>query len=256
LVRCLLYWTVSHRSLAADTPPAGINLAGPRMHRSVQSGCALRAKFRPLPSTYVYSDLHAGNMSRVHTKGQRSYPLMADEDLIGLVAGGDVRAFGALYDRHARAALSLARRLSPAGGGQDAEDLMQAAFLGVWRSAGTYRTERGSVRTWLLSTVRNAGVDGFRSAAKYRRARERAGATSPPLQPCEAFAAIWRGAVRERLLEALKALPPEQLEVLRLAYLSGYTQSEISEFLGIPLGTVKGRARLGLEKLRDHLGCR
>ncbi len=194
-------------------------------------------------------------MPRVYRKGQRSYPLMADEDLVALVAGGDARAFAALYDRHARAALSLARRLSPAGGGQDAEDIVQATFLGVWRSAGTYRAERGSVRTWLLSGVRNAGVDGLRSAAKYRRARERAGATGETSQPCEAFADVWRGAVRERLLEALKALPPEQLKVLRLAYLSEYTQSETSELLGVPLGTVKGRARLGLEKVKDHFGC-
>jgi RNA polymerase sigma-70 factor (ECF subfamily) len=184
---------------------------------------------------------------------------MADEDLLALVAGGDERAFAALHERHARAALSLARRLSPARGGGghvDAEDVVQAAFLGVWRSAGTYRAERGSVRTWLLSAVRNAGVDGLRCAAKHRRARERAGATAEKTsQPCEAFAEVWRDAVRERLVEALGALPPDQLEVLRLAYLSEHTHSEASELLGIPLGTVKGRARLGLEKVRDHLGC-
>ena len=192
----------------------------------------------------------------MYRKGRRSYPLMADEDLVALVAEGDVRAFAALYDRHARAALFLARRLSPAGGGgHDAEDLVQAAFLGVWRSAGTYRAERGGVRTWLLSAVRNAGVDGFRSAAKHRRARERAGATAETSQPCEDFAGIWRGAVRERLVEALEALPPEQLEVLRLAYLSERTQSETSDLLGVPLGTVKGRARLGLGKVRDHFEC-
>jgi RNA polymerase sigma-70 factor, ECF subfamily len=193
----------------------------------------------------------------VYRKGRRSYPLMADEDLVALVARGDERAFAALHERHARAALALARRLSPAGGGgHDAEDLVQAAFLGVWRSAGTYhRAERGSVRTWLLSAVRNAGVDGLRCAAKHRRARERAGATAERTQPCEGFAEVWRGAVRERLVEALGALPPDQLQVLRLAYLSEHTHSEASELLGIPLGTVKGRARLGLEKVRDHLGC-
>ena len=182
---------------------------------------------------------------------------MADEDLLALVAGGDARAFAALYERHACAALSQARRLSPAGGGghDDAEDLVQAAFLGVWRSAGTYRAERGGVRTWLLSAVRNAGVDGLRCAAKHRRARERAVATAETSQDCEAFAGIWRGAVRERLVEALEALPPEQLEVVRLAYLSEYTQSETSDLLGVPLGTVKGRARLGLQKVRDHFKC-
>ena len=226
------------------------------MHRRVQSGCAFRAIFRPLSSKYVSSDLRAGNMPRVNRKARRSYPLMADEDLVALVAGGDERAFAALHDRHARAALSLARRLSAAGGGHDdAEDLVQAAFLGVWRSAGTYRAERASVRTWLLSAVRNAAVDGFRSGAKHRRAQERAVATAETSQPCDAFAGVWRGAVRERLVTALEALPPEQHEVVRLAYLSEHTQSETSDLLGVPLGTVKGRARLGLEKVRDHLGC-
>ncbi len=192
----------------------------------------------------------------MYRKGRRSYPLMADEDLVALVAEGDARAFAALYDRHARAALFLARRLSPpGGGGHDAEDLVQAAFLGVWRSAGTYRAERGGVRTWLLSAVRNAAVDGFRSAAKHRRVHERAVATAETSQPCDAFAGVWRGAVRERLVEALDALPPEQLEVLRLAYLSERTQAETSDLLGVPLGTVKGRARLGLEKVRDHFEC-
>ena len=206
----------------------------------------------------VSSDPRTGNKPPVYRKGRRSYPLMADEDLVALVAEGDARAFAALYDRHARAALFLARRLSPAGGGghDDAEDLVQAAFLGVWRSAGTYRAERGGVRTWLLSAVRNAGVDGFRSAAKHRRARERAGATAEEAsQDCEAFAGVWRAAMRERLVEALEALPPEQHEILRLAYLSEYTQSETSDLLGVPLGTVKGRARLGLGKVRDHLEC-
>jgi RNA polymerase sigma-70 factor (ECF subfamily) len=180
---------------------------------------------------------------------------MADEDPVALVAGDDARAFAALYERHARAALSQARRLSPMGGGHDAEDLVQAASLGVWRSAGSYRAERGSVRTWLLSAARNAGVDGLRSAAKHRRVRERAGTTAERSQPCEALAEVWRGAVCERLLEALEALPPEQLEVVRVAYLSEYTHSEASELLGIPLGTVKGRARLGLEKVGDHFEC-
>ncbi len=181
------------------------------------------------------------------------YARLADEELISLMGAGDAGAFAALYDRHSRAVYSLSYRM--AGEKQAAEDLAQDAFLKVWRSAGTYRAERGGVRTWLLSAVRNAAVDGFRCAAKHRRARERAVATAETSQPCEAFAGVWRGAVRERLVEALDALPPEQLEVVRLAYLSERTQSETSDLLGVPLGTVKGRARLGLGKVRDHLGC-
>ena len=124
-------------------------------------------------------------------RGHRGrYPLLTDEDLISLVGAGDAFAFSALHDRHSRAIYSLARRLT--GDEQDAEDLAQDAFLKVWRSAGSYRAERGSVRTWMLSVVRNQGIDRLRSQASHRRTQEKAEAEAPRSQPSEAFAETWR----------------------------------------------------------------
>ena len=182
----------------------------------------------------------------------RQYLLLADEDLISLVGQGDAEAFAALYDRHSRAAYSLAYRMM--GEKQAAEDLAQDAFLKVWRSATSYRADRGSVRTWLLSIVHNRGIDQLRSLASRRRTQEKIEASAPKSQPSEAFAQSWRNSQREQVREALKTLPPEQLKILELAYFSGYTHVEIAELLDVPLGTVKGRMRLGLKKIRDYFG--
>jgi len=180
----------------------------------------------------------------------RQYLLLADEDLISLVEANDAEAFAVLYDRHSRAAYSLAYRMM--GERQSAEDLVQDAFLKVWRAAGSYRSERGSVRTWLLSIVHNRGIDQLRSLASQRRTQQRIEASAPRSQPSEAFAQSWRNVQREQVREALRTLPPEQLSVLELAYFSGYTHVEIAELLDLPLGTVKGRMRLGLKKIKDY----
>jgi RNA polymerase sigma-70 factor (ECF subfamily) len=182
----------------------------------------------------------------------RQYLLLADEDLISLVQANDARALAVLYDRHSRAAYSLAYRMM--GERQAAEDLVQDAFLKVWRAAGSYRAERGSVRTWLLSIVHNRGIDQLRSFASRRRTQNRVEASAPRSQPSEAFAESWRNAQREQVRKALKTLPPEQRKILELAYFSGYTHVEIAELLELPLGTVKGRMRLGLKKIRDYFG--
>jgi RNA polymerase sigma-70 factor (ECF subfamily) len=181
---------------------------------------------------------------------KRQYLLLADEDLISLLVEGDARAFATLYDRHGRAAYSLAYRMM--GEKQAAEDLVQDALLKVWRGAESYRTERGSVRTWILSIVHNRGIDQLRSLASRRRTQERVEASAPTSQPSEAFAETWRNSQREQVREALSTLPQEQVKILELAYFSGYTHVEISELLGLPLGTVKGRMRLGLRKIRDY----
>ena len=178
------------------------------------------------------------------------YPLLADEDLISLVGDGDAQAFAVLYDRHSRAAYSLAYRMM--NGRQAAEDLAQDAFLKVWRPATSYRADRGGVRTWILSIVHNRGIDQLRSSASRRRVQDRVEATIDRWQPSEAFAETWRNSQREQVREALDTVPPEQLKILALAYFSGYTHMEIAENLDVPLGTVKGRMRLGLKKLRDH----
>jgi RNA polymerase sigma-70 factor, ECF subfamily len=176
--------------------------------------------------------------------------LSADEDLISLARTGDAQAFATLYDRHARAAYSLAYRMM--GEKQAAEDLVQDAFLKVWRSAGAYRVERGSVRTWVLSILHNRGIDQLRSLASRRRTQDKVEAEAPKSQPSEAFAESWRNSQREQVREALGTLPSEQLKILELAYFSGYTHLEISELLDLPLGTVKGRMRLGLKKIRAY----
>jgi RNA polymerase sigma-70 factor (ECF subfamily) len=184
----------------------------------------------------------------------RRYPLLADEDLISLVGDGDAEAFALLYDRHSRAAYSLAYRLM--NGRQAAEDLLQESFIKVWRSAGGYRVGRASVRTWILSIVRNRAIDQFRSDASRRRTRHEVEASTPTSYPSEAFAEAWRNTQQERVREVLRTLPPEQQRILELAYFSGYTHVEIAERLSLPLGTVKGRMRLGLEKLRNHTELR
>src|ERR671912_1418619 len=179
----------------------------------------------------------------------RYYHILADEDLISLVEAADADAFATLYDRHSRAAFSLAYRMM--GDHQAAEDLAQDAFLKVWRGAGSYRAERGSVRTWILSIVHNRGIDQLRSLASRRRTQNKVEASAPVSQPSEAFAQTWRNSQREQVREALGTLPQEQLKILELAYFSGYTHVEIAELLSLPLGTVKGRMRLGLKKIRD-----
>jgi RNA polymerase sigma-70 factor (ECF subfamily) len=175
---------------------------------------------------------------------------LADEDLISLVAQGDAEAFAVLYDRHSGAAYSLAYRMM--GEQQAAEDLTQDAFLNVWRSAASYRADRGSVRTWLLSIVHNRGIDQLRSLASRRRIQEKIETSAPRSQPSEAFSESWRNSQREQVREALSTLPPEQLKVLELAYFSGYTHVQIAELLDVPLGTIKGRMRLGLKKIRAY----
>jgi len=187
-------------------------------------------------------------------KGRRQqHLLLADEDLLYFVGQGDSEAFAILYDRYGRAAFSLAYRII--GERQAAEDLVQDAFLKLWCSATSYRPERSSVRTWLLSIVRNRGIDQLRSHASRRRLQDRIEAFAPRSQPSEAFAETWRNSQRDRVRDALNTLSPEQFKVLELAYFSGYTHVQVSELLDVPLGTIKGRMRLGLKKMRvyfDH----
>ena len=190
----------------------------------------------------------------VTTTRGRQYLLLADEDLISLVDNSEPEAFAALYDRHSRAAYHIAYRMM--GERQAAEDLAQDAFIKVWRGAASYRAERGSVRTWILSIVHNRGIDQLRSHASRRRTQDKIEASAPRSQPSEAFAETWRNSQRDQVREALNTLPQEQLKILELAYFSGYTHVEIAELVGLPLGTVKGRMRLGLKKIRAYFESR
>ena len=186
-----------------------------------------------------------------HNKAR--YPHLADEDLMVLVGEGDADAFATLYKRHDRAVCSFARRLTL--NEQDAEDLVQEAYLKVWRSAGSYRAERGGARKWIFCVVRHQNIDLLRSRTSRRRVLQKAGAKAPSSPPGdEAFAPVWRDFRRDRVHEALGELPHTQRTVLALAHFCELTHAEIADRLCVPLGTVKGRMRLGLEKLRVRPG--
>jgi RNA polymerase sigma-70 factor (ECF subfamily) len=180
---------------------------------------------------------------------RRRLLLLGDEVLLSL-AESDPEAFATLYDRHSRAAYALAYRMM--GERLAAEDLVQEVFLRIWQAVGSYRAERGTVRTWILSIVRNRAIDQLRANAARRRMHEKIEASAPRSHQSEAFTETWRTSRQEQLHETLKALPPEQSRILELAYFSGYTHAEIAGFLKIPLGTVKGRLRLGLKKVWEH----
>jgi RNA polymerase sigma-70 factor, ECF subfamily len=169
-----------------------------------------------------------------------------DEDLMARVAGGDRDAFGDLYHRYARAVLGLAlRRLGDRG---RAEDAVQEAFASIWRSARSYRRERGPVAPWLYTVARNAIAD--RGRARVEPPVEPADSPSDDPGPPDRAEESW---VAWRVHRALEDLPETERTVLELAYWSGLSQSEISDSLGIPLGTVKTRTRSGLRRLSEEL---
>ncbi len=179
---------------------------------------------------------------------------LADEDLLTLVERGDAEAFEVIYDRHSRVAFSLAYRLL--GDRQSAEDLVQDAFLAVWRGAAGYAPSRGSVRNWMLSILHNRGVDRLRSLSAMSRRQEALEQVElrRPDEPDAATLGIER-AIAGTVREELEGLPAEQHEVLNLAYYGGFTHNEIAQMLSLPLGTVKSRMRLGLDRLRRGLGA-
>ena len=172
---------------------------------------------------------------------------------MALVQRGDARAFEAIYDRHGSAAFSLAYRI--AGNRNAAEDIVQEAFLSVWRSGVRYRPERGNLRSWLLSVVHNRAIDWLRRSAVHTRRQVDAEGleerkAAPELTDVEAF----RRQEAQTVRSAMERLPQDQLRVIELAYFGGFSQSEIAAMLDAPLGTVKGRMRLALDKMRDGLG--
>src|SRR3954454_15645542 len=178
---------------------------------------------------------------------------LADEDLIPLMARGEARAFEAIYERHAGAAYSLAYRMVGARG--MAEDVTQEAFLNLWRSGAHYDRGRGSVRTWVLGIVHHRAIDALRRSTVHDRRRSSDEGLEERLEaPQRTDAEAARREEAAIVRAAMDALPSEQCQVIELAYFGGFSQSEIAELLGTPLGTVKGRMRLGLEKLRGALG--
>ena len=178
---------------------------------------------------------------------------LADEDLMVLVGRGDADAFEVIYGRHATSAYSLAYRMM--GSRSTAEDVAQEAFLSAWRAGGAYDSTRGSVRTWLLGMVHNRAIDAMRRGRVRdfpRVADERAAERVESGDRTDVEAA--RRHEARVIRTALETLPAEQSRVIELAYFGGFTQTEIAEMVAAPVGTVKGRMRLGLQKLREDLG--
>jgi RNA polymerase sigma factor (sigma-70 family) len=174
---------------------------------------------------------------------------LSDEAVVALTARSDEVALAELYDRYGRAAYRLALRVL-----RDdalAEDAVQEAFLAVWRGAARFIPERAKASTWIMTLVHRRAVDLVR-----REERRRA----DPLPELElesgepsAADAVWLRLERERVQAALRQLPDQQREAIELAYYGGFTQSELAERLGVPLGTIKSRMFTGLSRLRELL---
>ena len=174
---------------------------------------------------------------------------MADEELMTLVARTDADAFEVVYDRHGGVAYSLAHRIL--GARAAAEDACQEAFVSVWRSAGRYDARLGSVRSWILAVTHRRAIDQLRRITRHtdRQAGDETAAERLPSEEDTAGAAL-RRVDAEATRTLLSALSEDQRRVVELSFYSGFSHGEIAEALDVPLGTVKGRMRLALERLR------
>jgi len=177
---------------------------------------------------------------------------LADEDLMQLVRRNDPRAFEVVYERHSGAAFSLAYRM--VGRGNLAEDVVQESFLSLWRSGARYERARGSVRTWVLGIVHHRAIDQLRRSSVHDKRRASDEGLEERLESGERTDnEVARREEAASIRSAMTTLPADQSHVIELAYFGGFTHTEIAEILGAPVGTVKGRMRLGLEKLRNQL---
>ena len=174
-----------------------------------------------------------------------------DGAVLESIAKSDPDALVMLYDRYGRLAFGLAYRIL--GDAATAEEVVQDAFMNVWRKAESFDAERGNTRTWLLSIVRNRAIDQLRG----RYGRQRDEIDFDKLEPVLSGQDLWTEVVRGLRAEAVRGaiidLPDEQRSAIELAYFEGLTHREIAEKTGIPLGTIKSRLRLGLRKLHETL---
>jgi RNA polymerase sigma-70 factor, ECF subfamily len=175
-----------------------------------------------------------------------------DPDLAGALAAGDEDALAELYDRYRGLAYAVALRILRDPG--SSEDVVQDAFLKLWNNATHFAASRGSLRTWLITAVRNRAIDRMRGRLAHER---RECELKPELKATESTSDPWSevsvSAERTAVREALDSLPLEQRLAVELAYFGSYTQPEIAGMMGVALGTVKGRMRLGLRKLSSNL---
>jgi len=177
---------------------------------------------------------------------------LADEEVMHLVQEGDPRAFELLFERHGGAAFSLAYRM--VGDRANAQDVSQEAFLSIWRSKMRYQPDRGSVRTWVLGIVHHRAIDALRRNLVHDRRRGSAEGMEERFEaPERTDLEVARREDARNVRAALETLPADQCRVIELAYFGGFSHSKIAEMLDTPIGTVKGRMRLGLEKLRQQL---
>ena len=181
---------------------------------------------------------------------RKQHTHLSDEALVALVARGDEPALAELYDRLGRVAFGLAIRVLRDE--RHAEDAVQEAFLTVWRTAASFRAERAKASTWILTLVHRRAVDLVR---REERRRAEPLADEPALETAAEATeeAAWLRFERERVQSALKQLPDVQREAIELAYYGGFSQSELAERLGVPLGTIKSRMFAGLARLRELL---
>lgn len=187
-------------------------------------------------------------------RGRKKLASLSDEDLMALVAEKDAAAFELFYERHGRAAFSLAYRIL--GDRGQAEDVTQETFLSTWRSNAAFDPARGSVRTWILGVVRNRAIDLVRRESAKRSPRLELRSDEAIEETSSAASTEEEAMRRETQREVrtvLDGLPPAQAQVVQLAYFGGFSQSEIANVLGLPVGTVKGRMRLALTKVRSGL---
>lgn len=177
-----------------------------------------------------------------------------DEELMARLAGGEIEALEGLYDRYGALVFSVSLRVLYDR--QLAEDVTQEVFLRLWRRPWSYDSARGRFISWLMSVTRNRAIDERRRLQRRGRLEQRDDAT-PELPSQERFRdpleEVALAEERRAVREAMTRLPPAQREVLDLAYFAGLTQVEIAQRTGQPLGTVKTRARLGMQKLRESL---
>ena len=178
-----------------------------------------------------------------------------DSALAAKLAAQDPRALAVLYNRYFHLAYSVSVRI--VGDPGKAEDVCQEVFLKLWNNAHRFDPARGSFRTWLVTAVRNRSIDYSRGNRNHERQEREIpwdlammGAESDP------FSAVAHSVDTEVLWEALETLPPKQRQAVVLVYLIGYKQREVAEMIGVPKSTIKGRSRLGLERLRDYLASR
>jgi RNA polymerase sigma-70 factor (ECF subfamily) len=178
---------------------------------------------------------------------------LADEELMQLLRRGNAAAFEVIYDRHVDASFSLAFRMC--GQRSLAEDVVQEGFLALWRSGARYDRDRGSVRTWILGIVHNRAIDALRRSAVRDRGRvEGEGVQERVPAPERTELEVARRDEAREIRDALDQLPHEQSRVIELAYFGGLTHVQIASMLDTPVGTIKGRMRLGLAKMRMSLG--